>query len=85
MVVSVLCGRGFRRKWASEFSFGAVEDFSGVLWQLDIPAARGGLQDGQGLAGAEPAFRDLFEVLEAVHDVPLGVLLGQVEQMDGAC
>lgn len=75
----------FWRQLVSELGFGAVEDFSGVLGQQDVPAARGGLQDGEGLAGAEPAFGDFFEVLEAVHDVPLGILLGQVEQMDGAC
>lgn len=87
MVLSVRwgCGFDFRGELDSEFGFGAVEDFTGILGQLDVPAARGGLQDGEGFAGAEPAFGDLFKVLEAVHDIPLSVLLGQVKQVDGAC
>ena len=69
----------------AEFGFGAGEGFFGFFGQFDVPAPADPVQDLERFPRADPAFGDLLEVLDAVDDVPFGVFLGEIEQVDGAC
>jgi len=78
---------GFRRADfvpGAEFGVGALEHGVGFFWELDFPAFGENAEDAEGAAGAEPAFGDLFEMLDAVDNIALCVLFGQVEEVDSA-
>lgn len=62
---------------------GALEDGGGFVGEVDAPLAREHADDAERAPGAEPVLGNLFEVLDAVDDVALGRLFGEVEHVDG--
>lgn len=63
----------------TEFGVCSFEDCVGFFWKFDFPAFGEHAENAEGAAGAEPAFCNLFEVLDAVDDVTFRVLLREVE------
>lgn len=52
--------------------------------EADLPFVGGDVQDANRAARAEPRICHLLEVLETMDDISLGILVRQVEDVDGA-
>lgn len=62
----------------------AVKDFTGFGRQLNLPLVGRDFKDLKRPTGTQPAFTHFFKVPDAMNDVSLGVLLGEVEEVNGA-
>lgn len=63
----------------AKFGVGPREYRGSFVGKLDVPAMRKNAKDTQRASGAEPAFCNLFEMFYAVRNVPLCILLGEVQ------
>ena len=84
MVICLVIEIVFGRSDAAEFGICAHEGFGCCFWHFYLPAPSYEMEDSQCTPGAEPAFSNLFKVVQTVLDVPLSVSVGKVKQMDCA-
>lgn len=58
------------------------KDCSCFFWELAVPFPGKHADDRQRASSTQPVLGDLLKVLHTVDDVALGVLLGQVQEVD---
>lgn len=69
----------------AKFQVGAHQCLDRRFRKIYIPPSRYRVEDTEGSSGANPAVCYFFKVVQAVDDVPHGVLVWEVEEVDGTC
>lgn len=69
----------------TEFGVGAGEHDRSLIGEFDLPFADLIAKYTESAASTQPAFSNFLELLHTVGDVAFGVLVGEVQQMNGAC
>lgn len=67
------------------FGMGAFEDRHCFGWKLNIPFTCGNIQDTKGTSSTKPTLRHFLEILQPVDKVPLGILVGEIEEVNSTC
>lgn len=61
----------------------AEEDGSGLIGKVAFPFLRHDAQDAEGPASTRPHLANFFQMFNAMDDVTFGILVGQVQKVNG--